>query len=366
MKQQELKEFLYFFNHNKILTRNQTRKCEELFTRDYISLYSKDDTISSINNKVEPSKRKDDTIRVHNPKGVVEFLKLFSIDDTLKWYTHVWDKDDDFSIEMLIKNAKNNYEKLRDFCFGENNRGVPASLFYHVWNFISPDKTQIKLRDQYGIIFETKWADVIEWCKEKKVWPEAYLTPQGTSFEFDINRFKKSIEFRTDVDLDQLFGFQIKKLLRQTINGSVKLEFTDSFNTLGLEAKFYCYVNALYSGITSICNWVSAYKSKGDTLIVDLQNMDNCYILTLLHKGSSMSGPRSKIEGLSGDFKSIREKLFSVCDFEILGTYNGSPIKISALESSSRARGRSIISTTRVMDIHEKQEGVCYKLKFYQ
>lgn len=353
MERQELQEFLYFLTRNKMLTREQQRKIILLLTDERSPALGK-------------ARKKDGTSRVHNPQGVVNFLRLFSIDDSLKWYTHEWDKPEPFSIQSLIDNANNNHKKLLKFCFGDENEGVPASLFYHVWNFINPDKTNTILTDQLGRPFDTKWSDVIDWCKNNPgFWPGKYITSQGHSFENDINRFKRTIEFRTDVDTDQTFGFQIRTLIKHTISGAVKLEFSDSFDTLGLDAKLYCNVKALFMGITKLCNWVAAYKNKGDCLVIDLQYENGCYILSLLHKGSSMTGPKSKIDGLSGDFRTIRETLFSVCDLEISGLFNGSNVSIVALDSSCYSIGNSIISPTTINNIQDPLIGVCYKLKLY-
>ena len=373
MEPKELQEFIYFITRNKRLSRRQLRLRDSLLVRDFGFTKEDEDhglnlsSAKSINN--DKSSQKDQTIRFHNPHGVISFLSLFSVNDSLKWFTHKWDKTDEpFSIMPMIENAQYNYNKLSEFCFSDSNKGIPASLFYHVWNFINlrNDKSSI-ITDQFGEQIRTRWADVVEWCKDNPgMWPGAFITPQGQSFEGEINRFKRTIEFRTDVEPSQKFGFQIKRLIKNSINGAVKVEFSTNFDSFGRDAKFYCAVKALHSGIAKLCDWVASYKTKGDTLVVDLKREEGFYILTLLHKGSSMSGSRNKIDGLSGDFKSIREILFSPCDFAITGKFNESPVMITALDKTTQSIGGTIVTPTTIETMTEESEGVCYILKLYQ
>ena len=351
MDNKDLTYFLNYILHNKNLTKAQIKRRNHLFVENF--------SFKDILN--------ENDLRCHNPKGVIQFLRLFSIDDNLKWYTHKWDKPDiPFSIQDMIKNAKPNYDKLRKFCFGENNEGVPAQLFYHVWNFINPNGNEKVITDQFNNPLSTKWVDVKKWCDENPGrWPGEFITPEGVSFETTINRFKRTIEFRTDVDSTDKFGFQIKSLIRRSLNNSVKIEFSDSFNRIGREAKFYCNVNAIHKGISKLCDWVSSYKVKGDTLFVDLDSYDGYYVLNLFHRGSTMSGPEYKINGLSGDFKSIREILFSACDFEISGKFNDNYVRIIALDQTSLTKGGTITTPTTISPISQVPDGVFYKLKFY-
>lgn len=359
MEQEELKSFIHFLTHSKNLSKLQLRKIEELIVRDSALI------------KKEPSPKKpsskDETVRYHNPQGVVDFLRLFSIDDSLKWFTHEWDKQGEpFSIQSLIDNSKTNLEKLRSFSFGEDNKGVPATLFYHVWNFISVYSTKASTKGQFNQTFETKWADVLNWCRDHPgLWPGSFVTPQGITFGSVINEFKRTIEFRTDVESDQKFGFQIKSIIRKSLNGAVKVVYSERFDRLGKDVKFYCFVNSIYMGITKLCNWVASYKALGDTLFVDLDFIDGCYILNLLHKGSRMSGSMNKIDGLSGDFKSIRETLFSICDFEITTNFNYDPIIIIALDKKTCAKGGTIQTPTTIIPTDLIPEGVSYSLKFH-
>ena len=370
MEPKELQEFIYFMTRNKGLTRRQLLRRDSLLARDFASINEERglDEKPIISTPKVKLPHKDNTTRFHNPQGVISFLRLFSVDDRLKWYTHIWDKPGEpFSIKSMTDNARLDYDKLSKFCFGDDNKGVPPQLFYHVWNFINTKDNSSIITDQYGDQINTKWADVVEWCVANPgIWPGTYITKQGLTFESEINRFKRTIEFRTDVETNQKFGFQIKKLIKGAINGAVKVEFTENFESLGRDVIFYCNVKALYDGIAKLCSWVASYKTKGDTLVVDMVNDNDYYVLTLLHKGSSMSGPDNKIDGMSGDFKTIREILFSTCDFAISGNFNDSDVVVNALDKTTESIGGTIQTPTTKKPMTEKPEGVCYILKLYR
>lgn len=140
MEKKELKEFIYFFTHNKTLTRNQQLKRDALLARDYHKLYNKR-TISDIEeNKTNTTNNKKTTYRRHrpgvnektkytSPKNIQSFLKEFNQDDILKYTCHLIDADEviynicnecftkqyDFTkhIELIIKRFENLKEKFK-------------------------------------------------------------------------------------------------------------------------------------------------------------------------------------------------------------------------------------------------------------
>ena len=363
MKNQDEINLINFFTRNKSLTRAQRARFASLVARDCIK--SNDEVLENVEKK---SKDTDTSLRFHNPKGVIEFLRLFSTDDILKWFTHNWDNQ---SKELTLHNLwrqllETKSKKLSELSFGTKNIGIPASLYYHVVNFISSNPKGT-LKDQHGERFETTWKDLKVWCEENpNVWPGSFITSEGVSFESVINRFKRTIEYRTDCEITEKFGMQIRKLISETIIGAVKVEFTPQFRELGRDINLYNYVNNFVSGIKQVCDWISSYKSKGDTLIVDMSYHDTYYLLTMFHKGSYFSGDYDKINGLSGDFKKLRELLFSVCDFSMFGEKNGQSLEIIALDNESKMQGSEIISETKVIKRDKPIGGVLYSFKLYR
>lgn len=346
--------------HNKNLTKAQQLKRDELLARDYRRKPADGES-------KEKKKHSDETIRHHNPKGVIRFLRLFSVDETLKWFTHKWDNNA-VSLETLSANLKVNKNKLSDYSFGPKNQGITAKLYYHVWNFICPDKSSNNaVYDQFGERFDTIWADLTEWCKKNPgIWPDCFITPSGKSFDTIITRFKRTIEFRTDCSTTDKFGSQVRELINRAIVGSVKVEFTSQYRELGRDLCLYCNVNDLFAGIKEICEWVSSYKSKGEKLVVDMEYHDTYYLLTLFHEGSYFSGSHDKLCGLSGNFKSIREKLFSVCDFTMSSTLNGESIDVIALADDMEMVGSNIVSPCKILPSSKSSIGVLYTLKLYK
>ena len=123
--EKELQEFIYFFTHNKSLTRTQQLKRDALLARDYVGL--KYPNNGSHENKSNMS-------LLHTPQKVVAFLHQFTEKNTLalKYTSHYWDKNSDgnYSSVLLgkwkITDRKSIYKKW----------GAPADSDapHNVWN----------------------------------------------------------------------------------------------------------------------------------------------------------------------------------------------------------------------------------------
>ena len=132
MKQKELQEFLYFFTHNKNLTRAQQLKRDVLLARDYMKLsqgngdntseqISTDKRQDSRRTNEEPKLKKEQKATIANkhrtgipddveyicPKNLQHFLRDFNQDDVLKYTCHLLDSRE--AIENLLKEC--NVEK---------------------------------------------------------------------------------------------------------------------------------------------------------------------------------------------------------------------------------------------------------------
>lgn len=374
---QDVLNLIKFFSNNKNLTAAQRSRFNKLIARD-CEKASAEGKVVKMGNDLEiidsenETKFTDKTFRHHNPHGVIEFLRLFSSDDILKWFTHKWDNGSKYlTLENLFSLLNDYKSSLRTYSFGENNKGVPAPLYYHVLNFITPDKTKkLQIFDQFGETIEMTWGckTTQDWCSEHPgIWPSAYITPEGKSFEYSINRFKRTIEFRTDCDIDDKFSFQIRRIIESSLVNNVKIKYSSNFRNIGRDVNIYCDIKSLFAGIKDICDWIRSYKSKGDTLLVDMEYHNSFYLLKFLHQGSYFSCPKEKLKGLSGNFKDIREKLFSVCDFFMIGRRNNGLLKVVALDESDGKSGNQIITETRITELEnfDKVNGVEYIFKLY-
>jgi hypothetical protein len=81
MEQKELQEFLYFFTHNKSLTRAQQFKRDALLARDFVKNSGKSDGLPESKVKDESDKDKNIVPKDHSGKhrsGVIEGTKYTS------------------------------------------------------------------------------------------------------------------------------------------------------------------------------------------------------------------------------------------------------------------------------------------------
>ena len=115
MEQKELQEFIYFFTHNKCLTRTQKLKRDALLARDYANKLEKAGDLPEDQGKKEPIDNEggsedkgkkhrtgiDEKTRYTSPKNIQLFLREFNQDDVLKYTCHQIDTDE--VIENICK-----------------------------------------------------------------------------------------------------------------------------------------------------------------------------------------------------------------------------------------------------------------------
>lgn len=116
MKRKELQEFLYFFTHNKSLTRAQQMKRDALLARDYANMAGllealpspliKSESDGNKNNPLEDSGRKhrsgvEENTKYTSPHNIQKFLREFNQEDLLKYTCHQIDTDE--VIENICK-----------------------------------------------------------------------------------------------------------------------------------------------------------------------------------------------------------------------------------------------------------------------
>ena len=149
---------------------------------------------------------KDKIINIHNPLKVVEILKLFTTNDTLKFTTHSWDKRKDgtevvdrktFSASLYSEFRKHNFNQLIDF-------GLEA-LYWTIYDFLFVDYESENL-------FNTK-----------KGWAKNYepKLPKGFKFGWGCSKF---IEFYSN-NQNNYMNYEIPKTMRPVI-------YTADFNDI--------------------------------------------------------------------------------------------------------------------------------------
>lgn len=307
----------------------------------------------------------------HSPKRMIEFLRLFSVDDHYKWYTHKWDQSG-VALENLIKTQTDRSRQLSDFLYNTENP-INNKTYYQVWNFINFNNAGDNIYpwfDNEGIANRIGWHSIIEPHRQNLDTPiENLKFSNGTLFLDYIRKFKSSIEFRTDLRMDDRFHKVIRNSIKRYINGAVQIEYTGNFRRIGYDVNIYCDVIGVISALKVLCDWIVKHKVNGSNVIVDIIPDNDGYELSIMHSGSYLTNI-GKMQNPSGDFAKLRNYLFSVCDLTIsgdykeLGEYKGSII-VYGLNSETIMLDNHICDC-KIEHKNKLVGGVMYNIKFYK
>lgn len=361
-------------NDSRILSKDQKEFVS--YMTEKASVYSQ--IISRMNGNLGIDTLSPDTITMrnqnpaeqrHSPMKMIEFLSLFSKDDKFKWFTHKWDQAAEFDIDIAISNLKDNKTTLSSMAFDVEN-AINQRTYYQAWNFINFDNKDKFWTDNKGNRIYVGWHSIVGLCKENPgIAVENLKLEDGRLFKYYIRRFKSSIEFRSDLENDDRFSEFIWTAINDYVNGALNVEFSERFDRIGYDLNLYCDVPALRDAILTICDWIIKHKVNGTEVEVDLDAVDDGYILSITHIDSYFSNMR-KLSDPTGDFDSLRKKLFSVVDLQMAGDYrengeNVGSITVNALDDNTTMSGNrlSACSITR-SDIHTG--GVKYIIKLYK
>lgn len=307
----------------------------------------------------------------HSPKRMIEFLRLFSIDDHYKWYTHRWDQSG-VSLEHLIKTQSDRRRQLSDFLYNTDNP-INNKTYNQVWNFINFNNTGDNIYPWYdneGIVNRTGWHSIIDPHRENLDTPiENLKLEDGSLFGDYIRKFKSSIEFRTDLRMDDRFHKVIRNSIKRYVNGAVQVEYTSNFRKIGYDVNIYCDVIGVISALKILCDWIVKHKVNGSNVVVDISADNDGYNLTIMHSGSYLNN-KEKLQEPSGDFAKLRDRLFSVCDFTISGDYkelgdNKGSIIVYGLDSETFML-ENLLNDCRIEHKDKLVGGVMYNMKFYK
>lgn len=307
----------------------------------------------------------------HSPHTMIKFLSLFSRDEHFKWYTHKWDQDGQ-SFESWSDHQKQKKQDLSTMLY---NTECPVNerTYYQVWNFINfrpnPEKI-IPWRDNKGQANIIGWHSIVDLHKQDPEMPiESLLLSDGHQFKDYIRMFKASIEFRTDLEMEDRFNLVVKKILKKNLNGAVSVSYSENFRKIGRDINIYCDVPAVVDGLSIISEWIVEHKVNGANVNVDIVPHEDSYDLVILHKDSYFPNIE-KLSTPSGDLDKLRRKLFSVCDLTMSGDYmyNGQPDKpliVHVLDNITTKKD-NVFCPCRIEHIDRHVGGVKYTLKFYK
>lgn len=307
----------------------------------------------------------------HSPKKMIEFLRLFSVDDHYKWYTHKWDQSG-VTLEHLIKTQSDRRRQLSDFLYNTENP-INQWTYNQVWNFINFNNTGDNIYpwfDNEGIANSIGWHSIIEPHRRNLDTPiENLKFSDGTLFLDYLRKFKCSIEFRTDLRMDDRFHKVIRNSIKRYVNGAVQVEYTSNFRKIGYDVNIYCDVIRVIFALKIICDWIVKHKVNGSNVIVDIIPDKEGYELTIMHSGSYLTNIE-KMQNPSGDFAKLRNYLFSVCDLTISGDYkelgeDKGSIIVYGLNSETIMLDNHL-SDCKIEHKNKFIGGVMYNIKFYK
>lgn len=307
----------------------------------------------------------------HSPRKMVEFLSLFSRDDYFKWFTHKWDQEE-LTLENMIEEQPRKKSELSNRLY-KSNEPINDKTYNQVWNFINfkpnPD-TKYYWTDNKGERATIGWHSIIDLHKDNPDVPiENLKLPDGSLFKDIIRTFKSSIEFRTDLQLDDRFNKVVRNTLKKVINGAVKIDYSSQFKKTGPYINIYCDVPSFESGLNTIADWIVKHKAIGEYVSIDLKSAPGFYELIIFHHDSSFDNEK-KLINASGDFAKLRNCLFSVCDLTLEGDLRkdgekAGSIVVHALDANTVKKEKQL-QDCNVEYSDNSVGGVKYILKLYK
>ena len=280
----------------------------------------------------------------HNPRKIVEWLKLFTLDNsTIKYSTHLWDETG------LFHSFSDFISRLNDELVKYSFKEMPTYNSNLFWGKVYPFLFQKELTSiekegkpfgwgQHGVKIGWQYPDIIKtWCAEHFDYKGAdaklpfsmeipfELRPNKpiagktiVSFEDVVNIFKKEIEFR-DNDL----FVAIKGAIRKELN-EYEININELENLKG--CSFYTNTEYVIKAIIRIFWMIKSRSESNRVQITCNYNQDTHeYDLQIIHLNSfsdkELSHPKLLLSENSGDLYILRTTLQSLCDFSITSRF---------------------------------------------
>lgn len=308
----------------------------------------------SINNKVlfncenqnfEKPDKNSKSGKIHNPRKVVEWLKLFTLESSiLKYSTHLWDEIGLFSeFEDFVTRLDEDLVKYKIYELQKYN----SNLY---WNKLYPFLFQKELTEiqrdgktsfgwgQHNITIGWQYPGILrKWCANHfdykgndaklpfsmelpfELRPNKPIAGKTiVSFEDIVNLFKKEIEFR-DNDL----YLAIKGAIRKELN-EYDVNVNELENLKG--CSFYTNTEYVIKAIIRIFRMIKSRSESNRVQIICNYNQDTLeYELNIIHLNSfsdkQLSHPKLLLTENSGDLHILRTTLLSLCDFSIISRF---------------------------------------------
>lgn len=343
-----LKEKLIELTSKELLnTENENRKrieeLEERMKRNDIQIKKETTTTNEAHNQVRKNP-------IPNPLHTKNLLTLFRDSEGLKYLTHDYkDIRNKSSREDLLTIAKKEFEeakekypqaknellrRIEEFAFKEN----PKWTFYknNVKKEVNYGWSSIKFRD---------WEinSTVHPCRDS-FWNREMIEP-----------FKRTIEIRDGLLLDI-----IKETITLSFNADDLDIFTINFNENQLQiGRFFTDVDWLGQALYRIFSCIKKHGEKSNNFEISIIYLDDgIKTLKIVHHNSKANCSSNFDFTSGGDFQTIRNNLFSLCNWSIEASF----------ENGYRRRYLLWDESIRNTDIEIKEtdiEGFTYSLYFY-
>lgn len=307
--------------------------------------------------------------RYHDPKNTVRLLFRFSNDNAFKYFTHK--QENDFNYDELISTASQKFKSL-------TSETVNKSTWKKVKNFcFLPDPGfPLEWENYNGVKIKYGWANIKDWCKNNPgIYPNLMSLPDSPpevrkpapgiqlhTFGDVTKQFKHTIEIRQD-DRGKTLDQHIKAQARaKKISLDFDIEYTGNFK----QVNTYTDVHLLNMAIGEIFNLINDYRSNSNKIKIEVVNSNNTFWeIRISHIGSYINKTKEndKLKKAGGTLGEIREKLFCVCDWEMLAKLNDN--KSYRLELLNN-EVKSINEEIKIRNLSEDIEGVTHVLKLYK
>ena len=336
---QNVRDLIYFFTHNKNLTRQQQARRDKLLTRDCIAIDTRTETNSEsqelLVDQGDASTKSDENkvtkVRYISPKNLHSFLYDFNQNNVLKYTCHEIDTDEVISeINELCDTKKYIFKKhsnLISQALESLLNDFKRQKIYLDYKFVAMLKAYILGNNDKGwssLGIKTTWKsdDLLAWSEQhegaipspgkniaKKQKDNGYKLSKslisninGTRvlyFKDLVTYFKSLFHIRRDNSLRKIIEYQNKKL--EDINVIFK---EDQFND-GIE--LLTDVDKLiqaYKSILKICkdanngeilNIELGFYESNDSVLLTIHDSDHCYGKTLKSTLERIGESQSKL-----------------------------------------------------------------------
>jgi hypothetical protein len=291
---------------------------------------------------------------VHNPLNTSNFLREFSSNIKLKFFTHYPTKKIDY--QEYIKQAEQELQNI-------SKKPISQKVYANVKNFLVGEKWE----NYFGDEMQYTWKRILQENPDEEDIHEVILDNKGTSWESIINKFKTTIECRKE-DWNISFEKIIKKITKEH---SKELYF--SLHIDDFEKELYVDKRLIYRSVEKIIYMIKHYNEDNKNVEIFFKKDDaEKIIIKIIHKNNIIKTSPQTLQNKSnkGDFVDIRELLFGVADFYIISKFlDGKIYKVTYLEKDKFFKFQTKENSNfRPAAIEEKQvnvEGVEYYIVLY-